>query len=169
MDVASGGEPAHGPCPAHADAAGLHRDPEAGQVTFDTSGNPSVSRTPTILQDSVVCSFLTSHLVARRANLTSPSRSLHSHRSPEEVVSCCIGFLVLASDEGKEVHRGTRRVAGRTEEIMRARSDKDVTILPAACIPAGVDYRAGLTSPAPTFHHTITGAAPTINTFGGRP
>jgi len=52
---------------------------------------------------------------------------------------------------------------------MRARSDTDVTILPAACIPAGVDYRAGLTSPAPTFHHTITGAAPTINTFGGRP
>jgi hypothetical protein len=41
---------------------------------------------------------------------------------------------------------------------MRARSDQDVTILPAACIPAGDDDRAGLTSPAATLHHTITGS-----------
>ncbi len=30
-----------------------------GQVTFDTSANPSVSGSPTILQESVVCSSLT--------------------------------------------------------------------------------------------------------------
>ena len=79
------------------------------------------------------------------------------------------GFLVLASGEGRRFIEEPVEVARRRKEIMRARSDQDVTILPAACIPAGVDYRAGLTSPAPTFHHTITGAAPTINTFGGRP
>jgi hypothetical protein len=43
---------------------------------------------------------------------------------------------------------------------MRARSDQDViTILPAAGILASDDDRAGLTSPGPTLHHTITGAA----------
>jgi hypothetical protein len=44
-----------------ADAASLHRDRGAERVTFDTSGKPSVSGSPTILQDSVVCSSLTCH------------------------------------------------------------------------------------------------------------
>jgi len=50
--------------------------------------------------------LLVSHVssVARRANLTSPPRSLHSDRSPEDVVCCWVGFLGLASREGKEVH-----------------------------------------------------------------
>jgi hypothetical protein len=50
---------------------------------------------------------------------------------------------------------------------MRARSDQDVTIPPAAYLPVDDDDRAGLASPASTLHHTITGAAHEHD--GGRP
>jgi hypothetical protein len=57
---------------------------------------------PTIIQDSVRLLVPHQSPVARRANLTSPSGSLHSHRSTQEVVCCCVSFLALASGEGKE-------------------------------------------------------------------
>jgi hypothetical protein len=77
------------------------------------------------------------------------------------------GLSVLASGEGKGVHRGTVEVLAEGRRSLRVCSDQDVTTLTAACIPVGEDVGAGPTSPAPTLHQDgHGGAAPTMNTLG---
>ena len=124
-DVASGESPGRGPCSAHADPRGRHRNPGAGQVTFDAVGNPSVSSHD---PPGFGC-LLVPHLsrVTRYANLTSPSGSLHSYRSSDEVMCYCVGPFCVASLKGRRSIEEPVEVSRRRKEIMRGRPDQDVT------------------------------------------
>jgi hypothetical protein len=126
--------------PAHTDAGAGIRDPGARQVTFETSGTMRLRMSH---DPPGFGRLLVPHLspVARRANLTSPSSSLHSHRSPEEVVCCCEAFLCWHPVKEGGPSRNRRSLSPKGGDHERGRSDQDVTILPAACI-------ATMTAPA---------------------